>query len=54
MALRFRRLDRTTIRRLQPGAKMGEHGITVERLADGDLRYTVNIMVDGGRIHRVI
>src|SRR5215831_11019200 len=54
MALRFFCLDRPAIRRLGPGRKITEHGITVERLADGDLRYSVNIMVDGQRIHRVI
>ena len=54
MALRFSRLHRLAIRRLKPGAKIIEHGITVERLADGDLRYSVNTMVDGLRIHRVI
>jgi integrase len=36
------------------GEKITEHGITAERLADGDLRYSVNVMVDGLRIHRVI
>jgi integrase len=54
MTLRFSRLDRTAIRRLGPGEKIAEHGITAERLADGDVRYTVNVMVDGRRIHRVI
>ena len=54
MALRFKKLDRPSIRRLQRGQKIAEHGITVERLADGDLRYSVNIMVDGQRVHRVI
>src|SRR5215831_5297069 len=54
MSLRFSRLDRLVIRRLRPGEKITEHGITVERLADGDLRYSVNVMVDGLRIHRVI
>jgi integrase len=54
MSLRFSRLDRLAIRRLRPGEKITEHGITVERLADGDLRYSVNVMVDGLRIHRVI
>jgi integrase len=46
MAGRFSRLDRSSIRRLQAGAKLAEHGIVVERLADGDCRYAVNIMVD--------
>lgn len=54
MTLRFTRLDRPAIRKLQPGEAISEHGITAERLADGDLRYTVNVMVDGQRIHRVI
>jgi integrase len=54
MALKFTRLDRLTIRKLQPGQTLAEHGITFERLANGDGRYTVNVMVDGVRIHRVI
>src|SRR5262252_4340420 len=54
MALRFSRLDRAAIRRLAAGQQITEHGITAERLADGDIRYSVNVMVDGQRIHRVI
>jgi integrase len=54
VALRFSILDRLSVRRLRPGEKITEHGITAERLPDGDLRYSVNIMVDGRRIHRVI
>ena len=54
MTQRFSRLDRATIRKLQPGQKIAEHGIVAERLASGDLRYSVNIMVDGKRVHRVI
>jgi integrase len=54
MALRFSRLDRPAIRRLASGEAITEHGITASRLADGDVRYSVNIMVDGQRIHRVI
>jgi len=54
MTQRFSRLDRPAIRRLRPGKAIAEHGITVERLADGDLRYSVNVMVDGKRVHRVI
>ena len=54
MSLRFSRLDRPAIRHLAPGEKIREHGITAERLADGDIRYTVGVMVDGRRIHRVI
>ena len=54
MPVRFSRLTRPAIRRLKPGEKITEHGITAERLQDGDTRYSVNIMVDGERIHRVI
>ena len=54
MSLRFTKLDRPAIRGLKPGQSITEHGITAERLADGDTRYTVNVMVDGRRIHRVI
>ncbi len=54
MTKRFTRLTRPWIRRLEPGAKITEHGITAERLSDGDVRYSINIMVDGQRIHRVI
>jgi len=54
MPLRFTRLNRPSIRRLKPGKTITEHGISAERLIDGDVRYSVNIMVDGERIHRVI
>ena len=54
MALRFARLTRPLIRQLQAGQRISEHGITAERLRDGDIKYSVNVMVDGERIHRVI
>jgi integrase len=54
MGARFSKLDRLSTRQLKPGQKITEHGISVERLADGDFRYSVNIMVDGVRVHRVI
>jgi integrase len=54
MSLRFSRLDRPSIRQLKPGQKITEHGISAERLADSDVRFSVNIMVDGARIHRVL
>ncbi len=54
MARRFARLTRPAIRGLQPSQKITEHGITAARLPDGDVRYSVNVMVDGERIHRVI
>ncbi|WP_010162579.1 tyrosine-type recombinase/integrase [Sphingomonas sp. PAMC 26617] len=54
MARSFAKLDRNAIRALQVGQKISEHGITAERLRDGDTRYSINIMSDGQRVHRVI
>ena len=54
MGQRFTQLERRLIRRLERGQKITEHGIAAERLESGDIRYSVNIMVDGQRIHRVI
>lgn len=54
MALRFDRLTRPAIRSLQPGQKLTEHGICAERQQNGDVRFSLNIMVDAQRIHRVI
>jgi integrase len=54
MALRFARLTRPAVRALEPGERLHEHGITAERLRNGDVRYSVNVMVDGRRIHRVV
>jgi len=54
MAKSFVKLTRLTMRKLKPGDKINEHGITFERLASGDGVFTVNVMVDGERIHRVI
>src|SRR5713226_6407910 len=54
MAKAFQKLTRAAMRKLAPGEKIIEHGITFERLANGDGVFTVNVMVDGQRIHRVI
>lgn len=54
MALKFARLTRPNMRKLEAGRKIAEHGIAFERLANGDGAYSVNIMVDGIRIHRRI
>lgn len=39
---------------MQPGDRIGEHGITADRQKNGDTRYSINVMVDGQRIHRVV
>ncbi len=54
MAREFRKLSRPSMRRLGPGNKITEHGITFERRASGDGVFSVNVMADGQRIHRVI
>ena len=54
MAIKFSKLTRPSIRSLKASQKISENGITFERLANGDGRYSVNIMVDGQRIHRTI
>ena len=54
MAKTFSKLTRAAMRGLSVNGTITEHGISFERLADGDGRFTVNIMVDGQRIHRVV
>ena len=54
MAIKFEKLTRNNLRKLSTGEKLEEHGITFERLKNGDGKFTINIMVDGQRIHRVV
>src|SRR5258706_11072915 len=54
MARAFKKLTRPIMRSLGPGARLTEHGISFERTANGDGVFSINIMVDGRRIHRVI
>jgi integrase len=54
MARAFEKLTRPTMRSLLPGNSLTEHGISFERIANGDGVFSVNVMVDGQRIHRVI
>jgi integrase len=54
MAIKFSKITRVHQRNLKSGEKIDEHGITFERLKNGDGRYVINIMVDGQRIHRVV
>jgi len=52
MALKFKKLNKAAIKKLEAGKSITEHGIKFERLPNGDGKYSVNIMVDGQRIHR--
>lgn len=54
MPIKFIRIKRSNQRQLKSGEKLEEHGITFERLSNGDGRFKINIMVDGQRIHRVV
>src|SRR6266550_2479134 len=54
MAKTFSKLTRTVMRRLPANETISEHGTSFARCADGDGVFTVNIMVDGQRIHRVV
>ena len=54
MPLRFTHLTRPAIRKLQGGKRITEHGVTAEKMGNGDVRYSVNVMTDGERVHRVV
>lgn len=47
-------LSTSHTKKLKPGEKVTVSGITFERLKNLDGRWSINIMVDGERIHRVI
>lgn len=54
MSRGFSRLTRPAMRTLAKGGSISEHGITFRRETSGDGVFSVNIMVDRRRIHRVI
>lgn len=54
MSKTFKNLTRSKIRELKAGEKLQEDGIIFTRLPSGDGRYSVCVMVDNQRIHRVI
>jgi len=54
MKRRVGSLTRDTVKRLGEGQSLSEAGIMAKRLCDGDIRWSINIMVAGRRIHRVI
>jgi integrase len=54
MALKFHSLTRPAIRAMKPGDRINEHGISADKAANGDVRYSINVMVDGQRVHRVV
>ena len=54
MAKSFSKLTRSRMRKLASRQSITEHGITFERKSNGDGVFSINIMVDGQRIHRVV
>jgi len=48
------KLSRPNMRKLAPGEKITERGIEFERQRNGDGIFTVSVMIDGQRIHRVV
>ena len=52
--MKFVQLTRPRIRGLRSGESICEHGICASRQGNGDIRYSINIMVDGQRMHRVV
>jgi integrase len=54
MARSFSRLRRAYFRELRPGSRISERGVIATKLNNGDVRWAVNVMVDGHRIHRII
>ena len=54
MTKTFAKLDRRELRKLKAGQKVMENGIEFQRLENGDGVYSINVMVDGVRVHRVV
>jgi integrase len=54
MSRRAGKLSRDAVKTLKAGEAITEGGITVGGLANGDARWTVNVMISGRRVHRVI
>jgi len=52
MSQKFIKITRPNIRKLQPGQRLAEHGIEVDCLKNWDIRFSINIMVNGERVHR--
>jgi len=54
MAIKFFKLTRLNIRKLEKGGKICEHGIIFVRLKNGDGVFKINLSVDGVRIGRSV
>jgi len=54
MSAHFTRLTPAAIRALKPGLRIAEHGIVVEGLPGGDVRFLIEKTIAGKRVHRVV
>ncbi len=54
MSLKFGKLTRPAVRALKAGESISENTIKAECMTNGDVRWSINTMVDGQRIHRVV
>ncbi|WP_156818723.1 tyrosine-type recombinase/integrase [Sphingomonas sp. Mn802worker] len=54
MALKYKYLHQSALKALTPGQSITEHAIVATRTKTGDIRYRIQTMVDGERIHRTI
>ncbi|WP_454757225.1 tyrosine-type recombinase/integrase [Cupriavidus campinensis] len=48
------KVTRASMKALSPGKSISDGGVVFTRMADGSGRFSINCMVDGKRIHRVI
>lgn len=54
MSATFSKLTRVNMKSLRSGEKIQENGIIYTKLNNGDAVFSINIMVDGRRIHRTV
>jgi integrase len=54
MSRSYRKLTRDAVKKMRSGDRIAEAGIIAARGIDGDVRWSVNVMVSGRRIHRVV
>lgn len=52
--MKFAKLTKTNMRKLQPGYSIVENGIVYEKLLDGDGKFRIEMRIDGQRVKRVV
>lgn len=50
----FVRLTRAALRALPVGSRLSEHGIIYEKLPGGDGKFSIQLRIDGQKVHRAI